>query len=208
MSDYFNAVIALLGIILGFAGVALTFVTFFAPGLIQYLALKNPKPWVRVPSLTPGNATYRHKMYSGFMLDVGFSNPVVERDYFESWMDALHRPDPQAASYYVTLFFNGLPMDQILFVEYDGSRNFIPAPILKRAENKIYYSFSQKQKQFADIVGYDYFGRSFSEVADIITTSPYNPTFLSLPDERLKERLEALDAAIKAFKSKFHDLTR
>lgn len=208
MPDWFSGVIALLGILLGFAGVALTFVTFFAPGLIQNLALRNPKHWVRVPSLTPENATYRHKIFSGFMLDVGFSDPVVERDYFEPWMDALHRPDPRAASFYVTLFFNGLPMDQLLFVQYDGTRNFIPAPILKRVDNKIYYSFSQRQKRYADIVGYDYFGRSFSEVADIITASRHNPTFLTLPNERLKERLDALDDAIKAFKSKIQAPTR
>lgn len=202
VGNHFNALVTLLGIILGFAGVALTFITFFAPGLIQYLALKNPKHWVRVPSLVPENSTYRHKIYSGFTLDVGFSDPVNE-DYFEPWMDALPRPDPHAASYYVTMFFNGLPMDQILFVQYDGTRNFIPAPILERVENKMYYSFSQKQKQFADIVGYNNFGRSFSDVANTIMTSRYNPTFLSLPDEGLTERLEALDADIKFLKSKY-----
>lgn len=207
MWDVFNAVVALVGIILGFAGVALTFVTFFAPGLIQDLALNNHKHWVRVPPITPENTTYRHKIYSGFTMDVGFSDPVLEHDYFEPWMDALHRPDPRAASYYVTLFFNGLPMERILFVQYDGTRNFIPAPILQRVEDKIYYSFSRKQKRFADIAGYDHFGRSFSEVADIIATSRYNPTFLSLPEEGLKERLEALDAAIEACKSKIQTPT-
>ncbi|WP_288960947.1 hypothetical protein [uncultured Sulfitobacter sp.] len=148
MSDVFSTVVALAGIILGFAGVVLTFITFFAPGLIQEQALKNPKRWVRVPSQTPGNSTYRHKIYSGFTIEVGFSDRVSEDDYFEPWMDALHRSDPRAASYYVTLFFNGLPMDRLLFLQYDGPRNFIPAPIMKRVEDKIYYSFSLKQQQY------------------------------------------------------------
>lgn len=204
MSDVFSTVVALAGIILGFAGVVLTFITFFAPGLIQELALKNPKRWVRVPSQTPGNSTYRHKIYSGFTIDVGFSDRVSEDDYFEPWMDALHRPDPRAASYYVTLFFNGLPMDRLLFLQYDGTRNFIPAPIMKRVEDKIYYSFSLKQQRFANIVGSDYFGRPFSEVADSITTSRYNPTVLSPSDDGLKERLEALNTAINALKSKVY----
>jgi hypothetical protein len=202
VSDVLNAIVALVGIILGFAGVALTFITFFAPGTIQKLALKNPKSWARVPSQTPGNTTYRHRTYSGFTIDVDFSEPVSDDDYFEPWMDALYRPDQRAASYYVTLFFNGLPMDRLLFLQYDGTRNFIPAPIPRHVEGKIYYSFSPEQRRFADIVGYDYFDRPFSEVADIITTSRYNPFFLSTYDDDLHERLESLNNAIKAFKSK------
>lgn len=204
MSDVLNSIVALAGIILGFAGVALTFITFFAPGTIQNLALKNPKCWVRVPSQTPGNTTYRHRVYSGFTIDVNFSESVSEDDYFEPWMEALHRPDQRAASYYVTLFFNGLPMDRLLFLQYDGTRNFIPAPIPQRIEDKIYYSFSPKQRQFADIVGYDYFDRPFSEVADIIANSRYNPFFLSTYDGDLRERLEALNNEINAFKSNYY----
>ncbi|MBL3566698.1 hypothetical protein JMM59_17020 [Rhodovulum sulfidophilum] len=199
----FSDIVALVGIILGFAGVALTFITFFAPGHIQKLALKNPRSWVRIPSQTLGNTTYRHRIYSGFTIDVDFSEPVSEDDYFEPWMDALHRSDPRAASYYVTLFFNGLPMDRLLFLQYDGTRNFIPAPIMQRVKGKVYYSFSPRQKSFADIVGYDYFDRPFSEVADIITTSRYNQFSLTHYDDDLKERLEALNSAINAFKSKF-----
>lgn len=202
MSDAFNAVITLAGIVLGFAGVALTFVTFFAPGLIQGLALKKPKRWMNVPSQTLENKTYRHKTFSGFTIEVSFSNPISDGDFFEPWMKALHRPDPRATSYHVTLFFNGLPMDRLLFLQYDGSRNFIPVPIRKRVEDRYYVSFSLKQKQFADIVGYDYFNRPFSKVADSITESRYNPTFLSLPDTGLKERLEALQADINTLKSK------
>lgn len=204
MSDVFNAIVALAGITLGFAGVALTFITFFAPGIIQNLALKKPESWVRVPSQTLGNATYRHRIYSGFTIDVNFSESVSEDDYFEPWMEALHRPDQRAASYYVTLFFNGLPMDRLLFLQYDGTRNFIPAPTLQHIDDKIYYSFSPKQRRFADIVGYDYFSRPFSEVADIIESSRHNPLFLSTYDDDLKERVEALSSAIIAFKSKYH----
>ena len=75
---------------------------------------------------------------------------------------------------------------------------------MKRVEDKIYYSFSLKQQRFANIVGSDYFGRPFSEVADSITTSRYNPTVLSPSDDGLKERLEALNTAINALKSKVY----
>jgi hypothetical protein len=99
--DAFNAFITLLGILLGFAGVALTFFTFFAPGFIQKLALKNPMRWMIVPPQTPGNKTYRHRTFSGFTIEVGFSDPVSDEDFFEPWMQALYRPNPRAASYYV-----------------------------------------------------------------------------------------------------------
>lgn len=198
-----NAMVTLLGIILGFAGVALTFITFFSPGTIQKLALRSPKSWVKVPSRNSEIWTYRHRVYSGFTIEVNFSEPVSGDDFFEPWMDALHRPDQRAASYYVTLFFNGLPMDQLLFLQYDGARNFIPVPIQQRIKNRIYYSFSPEQRRFADIVGSDYFDRPFSEVASMITNSRYNPFFLSTYDKDLKERLESLDRRINALKSRY-----
>lgn len=202
MSEVFNAVVAFIGIVLGFAGVALTFFTFFAPGIIQGLALKNSKRWMAVPSQKEGGITYRHQIYSGFTIDVDFSNPASDGNYFEPWMNALHRPDSTATSYYVTLFFNGLPMDRLLFLRYDGTRSFIPVPAMKRVGDRLYASFSVRHKQFADIVGYDHFNRSFAEVARSITRSRYNPTFLSLPDDGLKERLAALCNDIDTFKSR------
>jgi len=202
VSDMLNTIVALFGIILGFAGVALTFITFFAPEIIQKLALKKPKSWVCVPPQTPGNTTYRHKLYSGFTIDVNFSEPVSDDDFFEQWMGELYRPDQRATSYYVTLFFNGLPMDRLLFLQYDGTRNFIPVPNPQRIGDKVYYSFSSKQRRFADIVGYDYFNRPFSEVAENIVNSRYNPFVLSTSDGDLSERLEELSNAIDTFKSR------
>lgn len=202
MLDLFNTFITVLGILLGFSGVALTFLTFFAPGFIQEFALKDPIRWMIVPPQIPGNKTYRHRIFSGFTIEVGFSDPVSDEDFFEPWMQALYRPNPKASSYYVTLFFNGLPMDRLLFLQYDGTRSFIPVPVMKRVENRYYFSFSRRQKQFADIVGYDDHKRPFNEVADSITKSRYNPTFLSLPDTCLSERLEALQDDIDALKSK------
>ncbi|WP_157057516.1 hypothetical protein [Loktanella sp. 3ANDIMAR09] len=202
MSEALNALITFTGIVLSFAGVGLTFITFFAPGVIQSLALKNPKRWMHVPSQTDGNETYRHKIYSGFTIEVGYSDPVHRNDYFEPWMNALYRPDKSATSYYVTLFFNGLPMDRLLFLQYDGSRNFIPAPLIKQVGERLYASFSLRQKQFADIVGSDHFRRSFDEVAASITGSKYNPILLSHYDENLNEHLSALNEKIEDFKSR------
>lgn len=205
MPDWLNAVITLAGIVLGFAGVALTFVTFFAPGLIQEFALKNPARWMVVPSANPENKTYRHKIFSGFTIEVGFSNPVSDDTFFEPWMKALYRPDSSATSYYVTLFFNGLPMDRLLFIQYDGGRNFIPVPIMERVGDKLYAIFSLKQHQLANIAGYDHFNRPFGEVAKCVTDSRFNPYFLKgsdadLSDADLKERLERLTANIEALK--------
>lgn|GEM_PF-744241 len=202
MSDFLNGIVTLVGLLLGFAGVALTFITFFAPEVIQWLALKNPKSWVTVPSRGVENKTYRHRIYSGFTMEVDLSEPVSDGDFLEPWMLALHRPDPSATSYYVTLFFNGLPMDRMLFLQYDGSRNFIPVPLMTRVGDKLYASFTTKQRQFADIVGYDYFERSFEEVAAEITKSRHNPHFLSFPDTDLKERLTRLQDGIDTMKSR------
>lgn len=202
MPDWLNAIITLTGIALGFAGVVLTFVTFFAPSLIQGLALKSPKRWMLVPSVNPQNRTYRHKVFSGFTIEVGLSSPVSDDHFFEEWMNALYRPDPMATSYYVTLFFNGLPMDRLLFLEYDGSRNFIPVPIRETIDGKSYVKFSLKQHQFANIVGRDHFDRPFDRVSKLITESRHNPIFLNSPSGDLSEQLNTLDRKIEAFKSK------
>lgn len=191
----------LLGIVLGFLGVALTFITFFAPGTVQKLALRRADQWVKIPSFTMGNKAYRHRIFSGFTIEVRLSDPVCE-DFYEFWMEALYRPDPRATSYYVTLFFNGLPMKQLLFLEYDGGRNFIPVPTNTRVGDKLYASFSPDHEQMANIVGYDYHGRNFKEVAASIVDSRFNPFFLSLPENGLQERLEKLQGDIEALKSK------
>lgn len=200
--DLLNSFVSLIGIILGFAGVGLTFVTFFSPGFIQGLALKDAKRWMPVPSVVEGNKAYRHKIFSGFTIEVRLSEPICVDTYFEWWMEALHRPDKSATSYYVFIFFNGLPMDRLLFLEYDGGRNFIPVPMLNQADHKSYVSFSPKQKQVAEIVGFDYFDRKFDDVEAAITKSRYNPFFVEFSTNGMDERLEALQAKIDSFKSR------
>lgn len=200
--NIFNAIVSLLGIILGFTGVFLTFITFFSPEIVKNLALKNSKRWIPVPAIKYENKMYRHKVFSGFTIEVEYSEPVSENDFFEDWMRALHRPDQSATSYYVTMFFNGLPLDRMLFLQYDGSRNFIPVPARDVVGDRLYVVFSEKQKKFADIVGYDYFGRPFSEVVTSIVKSKYNPTYLNLSLDGLPERLEKLQVDIESFKSR------
>lgn len=198
----FNAIVALLSIILGFTGVFLTFVTFFSPEIVKNWALKKSKHWIPVPAIKYENKMYRHKVFSGFTIEVEYSEPVSEDDFFEDWMRALHRPDRSATSYHVTMFFNGLPLDRMLFLQYDGGRNFIPVPTRDVVGDRLYVVFSEKQKKFADIVGYDYFGRPFSEVITSITKSKYNPTYFNLSLDGLPERLEKLQVDIDSFKSR------
>jgi len=198
----FNTIVSVFGIILGFAGILLTFVTFFSPEIVQNLALKKSKHWIPVPAIKYGNKMYRHKVFSGFTIEVEYSEPVSENDFFENWMRALHRPDQSATSYYVTMFFNGLPLDRMLFLQYDGSRNFIPVPQVESIEDRLYVVFTDKQKKFADIVGYDYFGRAFGDVANSIIKSRYNPTYLNSSLDGLPERLDKLQVDIESFKSR------
>ena len=159
---------------------------------------KIPSVGILVPAVKYVNKMYRHKIFSGFTIEVEYSEPVSENDFFEDWMRALHRPDQSATSYYVTMFFNGLPLDRMLFLQYDGGRNFIPVPTRDVVGDRLYVVFSEKQKKFADIVGYDYFGRPFSEVVTSITKSKYNPTYLNLSLDGLPERLEKLQVDIKS----------
>lgn len=199
MLGFVGDILTLVGTFLGLASVALAFVTFFSPTTIQNFALRNPRQWIRVPSINRENRTYRHKLLSGFTIEVDLSEPVQD-NFDEPWMKVLHRPDRVATSHYVTLFFNGLPLDRLLFLQYDADRNFIPVPIITRVDNKIYVSFSSKQEQFANVVGYDHFGRNFYEVANLITRSRFNPYFLEVPETDLQERLQALDKRIHTFK--------
>lgn len=78
----------------------------------------------------------------------------------------------------------------------------MPVPTRNRIGDRLYVVFSEKQKKFADIVGYDYFGRSFSEVVISITRSKYNPIYLNLSLDGLPERLEKLQVDIESFKSR------
>jgi hypothetical protein len=199
--DVFNVFITLLGIVLGFAGVALTFATFFAPKHIQRLALRNSRQWMDVPPQKEGNAAYRHKLLSGFTIEVDFSNPICDGNFFEFWMKALYRPDPRASSYYAVLSLNGLPVDRFLFLQYDGGRNFIPVPLQTPTANRNYVFFSSDQHKVADIVGYNYWNRPFHEVADSITGSQFNPFFHTLPDRSWED----LELRIESFKSKISD---
>lgn len=199
--DTFNSLVGLLSLLLGFSGVALTFVTFFAPDLVLRVAINNSKGWREVPAAREETKLFRHKIFSGFTIEVDLTEPVADV-FHEFWMEALHRPDQRAASYYVTLYFNGLPVERELFLLYDGSRNFIPVPRVNVMEQKRYVSFSQRQKQIAKIVGYDYFGRDFDEVCEEILHSRYNPESLSESDVPIERRLEDLGHRIESFRTR------
>lgn len=198
--DTLNSIVGLFSLILGFSGVVLTFVTFFAPHLILRLAMRNTKGWNEVPAAREATKLFRHRFFSGFTIEVDLSEPVTE-GFYEPWMKALHMPDKRASSYYVTIHFNGLPVERELFVLYDGGRNFIPAPMFNIREKKRYVSFTQRQKELAGIVGYDYFGRSFSEVCEAILTSRHNPEFFEDSDIPLEKRLEDLGRRIDSFRT-------
>jgi hypothetical protein len=83
-----------------------------------------------------------------------------------------------------------------------GGRNFVPVPTVTQVGDKLYALFSLDQEQMANIVGYDYQGRKFKEVAASIIDSRFNPFFLSLPEDGLQERLEKSQGDIEDLKSK------
>lgn len=199
--DLFTILVGIFSLLLGFIGVFLTFVTFFAPNLVLKAAIHNPKRWQEVSAVQDGKKLFRHNIFSGYTIEVDFANPVVN-SFYEYWMEALHRPDKTASTHHVTLFFNGLPLEQELFLLYDGSRNFIPVPLLSMNNKKRYVSFSQRQKQIANIVGYDYFDRDFDEVCSKIENSRFNPESLAEPKNLTKRQIEDLGQKIESFRAR------
>jgi hypothetical protein len=73
-------------------------------------------------------------------------------------MSVLYRPDLHAASYYVTVKFNGMPIERELFLSYDGGRNFVPVPNKFPDKGILRHYYTKTQISIYNIVGYDYFG--------------------------------------------------
>lgn len=104
LMNFLSLILAFLGILLAFISIALTYITFFAPVLTAKFVLRDRNSWSEVTISKPGRKFLRHKVFSGFSIDIDFSEPVVE-DFFEPWMNALYRPDQKASSYYVIMYF-------------------------------------------------------------------------------------------------------
>ena len=117
-------------------------------------------------------------------------------------MEALHRPDPRASSHYVTLYFNGYPMERQLFVRYDGTRNFIPVPRIGKDSLYRRVYFDQTQRELADIVGYDYFDRKFSEVEEEIIYSVHSRDLLKPHIFDSAKRLRSLGDRIEKLRTR------
>ncbi|KUJ77236.1 hypothetical protein [Ruegeria profundi] len=203
----FSIIVSFLGILLAFISIALTYITFFAPGITAQIALKDRKRWSEVTRPQSGRKLFRHQIFSGFTIEIDIENSVVE-DFFEPWMGALYRPDPSATSYYVTMNFNGLPIMNELFVAYDGGRNFIPAPKFATRSNRTYLHFDHIQRLLAQVVGYVHIEDSVEQVIEKILKSKYNPVLsdLDITDESLS--IEELDRKIDEFKSRSELLKR
>lgn len=195
--------IGAISVFLGLISVTLTFVTFFSPDIIKDIAISNPRKWRRVPSAKSETTVYRHKVFSGFSIEVDMSEPVCD-NFHQPWMDVLVRHDLLSKSYRVILYFNGVALEEVLFIEFDGGRNFIPAPMIERAGNSFYIKFSTQQRQVADIVGRDYFSRSFCEVFEEIERSKFNPWFQRLDTDNLRIRMISLEKKLEQFKFKRH----
>ena len=199
--ELFGLVVSCLGILLAFISIALTYITFFAPGLTAKFALRNEGRWSEVTVNKPGHQFLRHELFSGFSIEIDFTEPVAD-DFFEPWMRALYRPDKSASSYYVTMCFNGLPVLSELFVSYDGGRNFIPAPKTKKISNRYYLHFDQIQRLLGRVVGYVHIEDSVDQVIDKILKSRYNPvvTDFDLSDGSLS--IDELDRKIAEFRKR------
>ena len=198
--EILNLVLAIIALLIGVFGALLTFITFFAPEIALHHALRSPEGWRLAPPIKEGIKIYRHCWLSGFSIEVDLSHPVCD-SFYEEWMQALHRPDPRAESYYVTIYFNGMPVMRELFVQYDGGRNLIPAPLRTTRGDKSYLSFSGTQQRLANIVGYDHFNRSFAEVSQSLLSSRYNPQILDVPDISSLSSITDLQGKIDRFRS-------
>ena len=113
--EILNLILAVTALLIGVFGVLLTFVTFFAPEIALHRVLRSPKNWRLAPPIKEGIKLYRHCWLSGFSIEVDLSHPVCD-SFYEEWMRALHRPDPRAESYYVTIYFNGMPERRIAYL--------------------------------------------------------------------------------------------
>lgn len=199
--NIFNTIVSIFSLLLGFFGVLLSFLTFFAPDHVLRFAMQNHKNWREIPNIKNNTKLYRHQNLSGYSIEVDLTDSVSD-SFNESWMKSLHRPDLTAASYYVTIYFNGMPLERELFLQYDGNRNFLPVPMVRVEGNKRYFYFSERQRQIANIVGYYYWEKTFDEVSKIITESRFNPEFLELPVFSSTTPIEDLGAKINDFRAR------
>lgn len=199
--EIFSLLISFLGILLAFISITLTYITFFAPGLTARFALKMRNHWSEVTISKPGHKFLRHDIFSGFSIEIDFTDPIAS-NFFEPWLKALYRPDKRASSYYVTMSFNGLPILTELFVLYDGSRNFVPAPKIKEFSKKYYLHFDATQKSLARVVGYVHIEGSVEQVIEKVLNSRYNPVPIELDGVNNSLSIAKLDRRIAEFKKR------
>ena len=199
--ELISLVIAFFGILLAFISIVLTYITFFAPLFTARYALRDQGRWSEITISKPGHKFLRHEVFSGFSIEIDFSSPVTD-NFFEPWMNALYRPDRGASSYYVTMFFNGLPILTELFVSYDGNRNFIPAPKIKKLGSRYYLHFDQMQRLLAQVVGSIHIEGTVEQIFKKILSSRYNPvvTEFDVADSTLT--IAELERKITSFKKR------
>jgi hypothetical protein len=137
-------------------------------------------------------------LFSGFSIECLLAAPVVD-GFKEYWMRGVYRPDPHAASYYVVLNLNGLPILTELFVEYDGSRNFVPVPTTKKDGRLVRFVFREEQRLLAEIVGRAHTEQSVGALLNKISSSTYSATLLDIQHTQAGS-LEALGERIQAAK--------
>lgn len=189
--------------IVGVCSVFLTLATFFCPNLFQALALRCPRQWRSVPMRSDGVETYRHAILSGFTIHVEANDTDFDSSFFEHWMRVLHRPDPEVRLFDVTLYFNGLALERVSFLQYDGGRSIIPLPDFEREGAVRYVRFGRLQQQLARIVGRDHLGRTFSEVERDVLSSQYDSGVIEFIGGDLSEALSEIDRKISLVKDKY-----
>lgn len=192
-------ILSFLGILLAFTSILMAYVAFFAPSITAQYIIKDRGKWIEINSHKEGCKFLRHRLMSGFSIEIDFANPVAE-DFFEPWLDALYRPDKHASSYYVVVFFNGLPIMSELFISFDGSRNFIPAPKIERVNSRYYLYFNSIQRSLAHIVGRVHIYDSIDQAMEKIIKSRFNPILSSLDEIKEDLSLAELSRKIEKFK--------
>lgn len=151
--------LSLLGCALGFLGCAFAFVAFFSPALVLKFLVRHPSHWVKIKYLPGFKDAYRHKYFSGFMIDIHEEQDDFDHrlGFEEGWMSPFSNYHKETNRQVPVIFsFNGLPLLVETFVKFDEFRWFVPMPKRESCEFAFRYSFTDFQKNVAQIVGSTY----------------------------------------------------
>lgn len=153
-----DALIAVLGIILGILGLLgtiLTVITFVNPKLRVNYYLQKYNKWEEVHlNLGGGNSLWRFKPHPEFTIEQQDDSEEWDFGVTESWMK-YPLPDPSKHTYMVHVKAGSTVIYAEKFITLDGGRYFVPLPRVKYHEQKKdnEYFYVPLQVRIARIIG-------------------------------------------------------